>query len=59
MSFLEKLTAQLPFNKRAEKTEYFFAVCVGLSEVTSTVWGLLGNKIDILGQKNFTLQWNR
>lgn len=53
MSFLDKLTAWLPFNKRTEKTEYFFAVCVGLSEVTSTVWGLMGSQIDILGQKTY------
>ncbi len=53
MTFLEKLTALLPFNKRTEKTEYFFAVCIGLSEVTSTVWGLMGHQIDILGQKTF------
>ncbi len=53
MSFLENITAQLPFNKKTGKTEYFFAVLVGLSEVTATVWGLMGNQIDILGQKTY------
>lgn len=51
MSFLDKLTANLPFNKSAEKTEYYFAVTVGLTEVTSTVWALFRKQIDILGQK--------
>lgn len=53
MSFLDKITAHLPFNKESEKTEYFFAVTIGLTEVTSTVWGLYGRQIDILGQKTF------
>lgn len=51
MSFLDKITARLPFNKKSDTTEYFFAVAIGLSEVTSTVWGLYGKQIDILGQK--------
>jgi len=54
MSFLDKLTANLPFNKKTEETEYFFAVSIGSSEVTSTVWGLLGTQIDILGQKTLS-----
>lgn len=53
MSFLDKITAHLPFNKKSDTTEYFFAVSIGLSEVTSTVWGLYGKQIDILGQKTF------
>lgn len=51
MSFLDTITARLPFNKKSDTTEYFFAVSIGLSEVTSTVWGLYGKQIDILGQK--------
>ncbi|MFA5932742.1 MAG: hypothetical protein WCV81_00580 [Microgenomates group bacterium] len=54
MSFLDQLTALLPFNKKSETTEYFFAVTIGLTEVTSTVWGLYGKQIDILGQKTLT-----
>lgn len=54
MSFLDKLTAKLPFNKPSEQTEYFFAVSIGSSEVTSTVWGLYGKQIDILGQKTLS-----
>lgn len=54
MSFLDKITAKLPFNKQSEQTEYFFAVSIGMTEVTSTVWGLMGTQIDILGQKTFS-----
>lgn len=56
MSFLDKITAKLPFNKQSEKAEYFFAVTIGLTEVTSTVWGLYGRQIDILGQKTFAYE---
>lgn len=50
MNFLDKLAAQLPFNKKAEKTEYFFALNIDPSQVTSTVWAAFGNEVNILGQ---------
>jgi len=50
MSFLDNITAQLPFTKKSETPEYFFALNVGLSEVTAAVWELFGAKLDILGQ---------
>lgn len=50
MNFLDKITAQLPFGKKPESTEYYFALNIGLSEVTSAVWVVYGNQLDILGQ---------
>lgn len=50
MSFLDKITAQLPIGKKSENTEYLFALNIGLSEVTAAVWGIFGQSIDILGQ---------
>jgi hypothetical protein len=50
MSFINKVTAQLPFGKKSETAEYYFALSIGLSQVTAGVWELFGNKIDIIGQ---------
>lgn len=51
MSFLDNLIAQLPFGNKSASPEYFFALNIGLSEVTAIVWSLSGNQLDILGQK--------
>lgn len=50
MGLLDKLTAQLPLGKKSETTEYYFALNIGLTEVTAVVWGIYGDKLDILGQ---------
>ncbi|MDO8498856.1 MAG: hypothetical protein Q7S44_03665 [bacterium] len=50
MSFLDDLTSKLPFGNKVEDTEYFFALNIGPSEVTALVWGIYGDKLDILGQ---------
>lgn len=50
MNFLDKITAQLPLGKKSDTPEYFFALNIGLSEVTAAVWGIFGHDIDILGQ---------
>lgn len=50
MSFLDKLTTQLPFGKKSEIGEYFFALNITNSEVTSVVWGITDHKLNILGQ---------
>jgi hypothetical protein len=52
MNFIDQITAKLFSNKSSKKTEYYFAVSIGLSEVTASVWGLEGEKIDILGQSS-------
>lgn len=51
MKFLEKLTARMPFSKKSEGTEYFFALNIGLSEVTAVVWAIFGRELDLLSQK--------
>lgn len=50
MSFLDNLTAQLPFSKKSDEAEYFLALNIGLSQVTAAVWTIYGNELDILGQ---------
>jgi len=51
MNFLGKLTANLPFYKKPASAEYFFAVIIGLSEVTAAVWEILDRDLDLLSQK--------
>lgn len=50
MSFIDNLTAQLPFGKKSPESEYFFALNIGLSQVTAAVWSISGHDLDILGQ---------
>lgn len=50
MSLLDKLTARLPIGKKTDSTQYFFALNVGLSDVTACVWGISNHELDILGQ---------
>lgn len=50
MSFLDKLTAQLPFGTKAEGAQYFFALNINLSEVTAAVWSISGSKLDVQSQ---------
>ncbi len=50
MSFVDKITAQLPFNKPSVTPEYFFALNIGLSEVTALVWQILEGKLEIISQ---------
>lgn len=50
MSFLDQLSAQIPFNKKPEKAEYFFAVNIGLTEVSAAVWEISGASVNIVGQ---------
>lgn len=52
MSFLDNLTAQIPFRKKSEDTQYYFAINIGLSEVTAAVWGIYSNNLDILGSSS-------
>lgn len=49
MSFFDKLSINLPFGKKTETAEYYFALNIGLNEISATTWGLFGHKIDILG----------
>lgn len=58
MSFLDKLSAQIPFNNKPEKAEYFFAVDIGLSEVKAVVWEVSGANVNIVGQAVISYQDN-
>lgn len=50
MNFLENLAAQLPFGEKSQESQYFFALNIGLSQITAAVWVLFGHNLDILGK---------
>lgn len=50
MNLVDKITAQFPFNKPSVTPEYFFALNIGLSEVTASVWQILEGRLEILSQ---------
>lgn len=56
MSFIDNITAQLPFGKKSEQSEYFFALNIGLSQVTAAVWSIAGHDLDILGQATLSYE---
>lgn len=47
MSFLNNLTAFLPFGKKEETQEYFFAINIGLEQLTAALWALKGKQLEI------------
>lgn len=58
MSFLNDLTAKLPFGKNQTQPEYYFALVIGLSELTASVWTLFGSEVEILNQSTLSYQGN-
>lgn len=48
MSFLTKLTASLPFGKKEENKEYFFALNIGVEKLTAALWAIEGSELKIL-----------
>ncbi|MDO8569967.1 MAG: hypothetical protein Q7R97_00080 [Candidatus Daviesbacteria bacterium] len=58
MSFLNDLTAKLPFGKNQTQPEYYFALVIGLSEITASVWTLFNNEVEILNQSTISYQGN-
>lgn len=58
MSFIDDITAKLPLGKKSDTPEYFFALNIGSSEISAAVWGLVGNKVDILGRANTAYEGN-
>ncbi|MBI2338697.1 hypothetical protein HYU95_05960 [Candidatus Daviesbacteria bacterium] len=48
MSFLNKLTASLPFGKKEENKEYFFAVNIGVEQLAAALWIIDGKELKIL-----------
>lgn len=49
MSFLDKLSAHLPFGKKAEILEYFFALNISSEKLTVALWTIDGRELKILG----------
>jgi hypothetical protein len=52
MSFLSNVTAQLPFLKKAEMPEYFFALNIGLEKIKTAVWKIQGGSLTVLNPKS-------
>lgn len=48
MSFLDKVTNFLPFGKKEEKKEYFFALNIGQQNLTAALWMLDGKHLQII-----------
>lgn len=48
MSFLNKLIAFLPFEKKEELLKYFFAVNIGAENLTAALWAIEGKELKIL-----------
>lgn len=48
MSFLDKVTAFLPFGKKAQELEYFFAINIGTESLTAALWTVEGRQLKIL-----------
>ncbi len=58
MSFLDKISSKFSLGKSSQNSEYYFALIIGLSEITAVVWGIIGNKLDILGQSSHQYSGN-
>lgn len=50
MNLLEKFSAKLPFSKKSAQPEYFFALNIGLSELSAAVWSLYSNQLEVLSE---------
>ena len=48
MSFLNNLTHFLPFGKRQENKEYFFAINIGAEKLAAALWTIEGRELKIL-----------
>ena len=48
MSFLDKLTAFIPFGKKEEILEYFFALNISTEKLTAALWTIEGKELKIL-----------
>lgn len=48
MGFLDKFSHLLPFSKKSEVIEYFFALNIGAENLTASLWTIHGNKLKIL-----------
>lgn len=48
MSFLSNLTNSLPFGKKQQPPEYFFALNIGTTKLTAALWQIEGKELKIL-----------
>lgn len=48
MSFLDNLSALLPFGKKEQASEFFFALNIGTEKLTAALWQLEGKQLRIL-----------
>ncbi|OGE27496.1 hypothetical protein A2867_01315 [Candidatus Daviesbacteria bacterium RIFCSPHIGHO2_01_FULL_40_11] len=48
MSFFNNLTQFLPFRRKQEKKEYFFAINIGVEKLTASLWIIEGTELKIL-----------
>lgn len=48
MNFLNSATALLPFGKKEEKKEYFFALNIGAERIIAALWTIEGKELKIL-----------
>lgn len=55
MSFFDKLTAALPFSKKEEKVEYYFALNIGSNILTAALWAVKDKKLEVVktASKNY------
>ncbi len=58
MSFLDKLTAVLPIRKKETKQEYYFAVNIGIEQITAALWSIDGKslKVSEIASENYSSQ---
>lgn len=58
MPILESLTARLPFTKKTEKLEYFFALNIGPEKLTVGLWTIEEGKLKVIStsQENYSTQ---
>ena len=54
MSFLTNLTAQLPFLKKADKPEYFFALNIGIESIKVCLWTIQSSNLKIINPLSAT-----
>lgn len=48
MSFFDTLSAFLPFGKKVQELEYFFALNIGVEKLTAALWVIEGKELKIL-----------
>lgn len=48
MSVFQRLTALMPFGKKEEVIEYFFALNIGLEKLTAALWSLQDKELKVL-----------